>query len=116
MCANLENSFSISPRPPPRLPLLQGQESGEGGDSKKQSEPDNRGRHPGSLKDTLKITSAVIAIESLSIDILQQHFKFYESLCEGVNSEKWRGRTNKGCQVTQMFPNMSLLFWKSGLF
>ena len=90
--------------------MLQGQESGEGGDGKKQSEPDNRGRHPGSLKDTLKITSAVIAIESLSIDILQQHFKFYESLCEGVNSEKWRGRTNKGCQVIKMFPNMSLLF------
>ena len=110
MCANLENSFSISPRPPPRLPLLQGQESGEGGDSKKQSEPDNRGRHPGSLKDTLKITSTAIT------STVQHHLKFHESLCEGVNSEKWRGRTNKGCQVTQMFPNMSLLFWKSGLF
>ena len=96
--------------------MLQRQESGEGGDSKKQSEPDNRGRHPGSLKDTLKISSTAITIESLSIDILQQHLKFYESLCEGVNSEKWRGRTNKGRQVTQMFPNMSRLFWKSEFF
>ena len=46
--------------------MLQRQESGEGGDSKKQSEPDNRGRHPGSLKDTLKISSTAITIESLS--------------------------------------------------